>query len=64
MLSFGAEAQEERKKELIYRVGAGPRIEGIAGLWTINLMNELSYYATPRFSIHLLLLWHQLKILT
>ncbi len=45
-------AQEGRQKELIYRIGAGPGIEGNAGLWTINLMNELSYYATPRFSIN------------
>jgi hypothetical protein len=28
------------------------KIEGNAGLWTINLMNELSYYASPRFSIN------------
>lgn len=52
-ISFSnAVAQEGRQKELIYRIGAGPGIEGNAGLWTINLMNELSYYATPRFSIN------------
>ena len=52
MFGLGVEAQEERKKELIYRVGAGVGADGSAGFWTVNLMNELSYYATPRFSIN------------
>lgn len=52
-ISFSsAIAQEGRQKELIYRIGAGPGIEGNAGFWTVNLMNELSYYPTPRFSIN------------
>ncbi|GAB2627574.1 hypothetical protein [Belliella aquatica] len=45
-------AQESKDKELIYRIGAGPAIEGSWGFWAVNFMNELSYYATPRFSIN------------
>ncbi|SNS66116.1 hypothetical protein SAMN06295967_11568 [Belliella buryatensis] len=52
VFTFNTNAQESREKELIYRIGVGPGIEGNAGLWTINLINELSYYATPRFSIN------------
>lgn len=52
VLNLNVSAQENRQKELFYRIGAGPGIEGNAGFWTVNLMNELSYYATPRFSIN------------
>lgn len=52
-ISFSnAVAQEGKQKELIYRIGAGPSIEGNWGFWAINFMNELSYYTTPRFSIN------------
>ncbi|MDO9550996.1 hypothetical protein [Rhodonellum sp.] len=37
---------------MIYRLGAGPSIEGNLGLFGANLMNEISYFVTPRFSIN------------
>jgi len=52
VLPFSSSAQEIREKKLIYRIGAGPAIEGNWGFWAVNFMNEFSYYATPRLSIN------------
>ncbi len=52
LLSFKAFSQEEKGNRLIYRVGAGPSIEGNQGQWAINFINELSFYPSERFSIN------------
>lgn len=43
---------QEKTDKLIYRVGAGPVIEGNIGLLGINIMNELSYRVHDRISIN------------
>ncbi|WP_144604451.1 hypothetical protein [Algoriphagus algorifonticola] len=52
ILTFNSFGQEGKDKKLIYRVGAGPSIEGNQGKWAINFMNELSVYTSERFSIN------------
>lgn len=52
ILVLEVNGQVHRDRALIYRIGAGPAIEGNSGFWAVNFMNELSYYTTPRFSIN------------
>ncbi|WP_291785231.1 hypothetical protein [Cecembia sp.] len=53
MMSFSISTfAQEDKKELIYRVGVGPVIDGDIGMFGINIMNELTFRMTDRFSIN------------
>src|SRR5690606_41482918 len=38
--------------KLVYRLGLGPGIEGNMGLWGVNVVNELTWYITDRFSLN------------
>ncbi len=50
IVSKHTNAQSDQK--LVFRVGAGPGIEGNIGLLAVDFTNELSYFVTPRFSIN------------
>lgn len=51
LVAFFSNAQETDKR-WIYRIGAGPAIEGNHGMLGLNITNELSYYLTDRMSIN------------
>lgn len=49
-LCFHLHAQEFQKK-YIYRIGAGPAVEGNLGMWAVHFTNQFSYYLNDRVSL-------------